>query len=685
MEYFVSPDGDDHDPGTECEPFCTIKRGLQGAAASPTSTLQPGDVLTLRAGTYVEAVMVRGLAGTPGQEITIRSFPGERAVIDSGFWQFRVTNNSQWVPATTVVDPPAHPGCQPPHPGDPPPRPDEWFSVQTFPDPVQPLRGAFLDEPYRRLITYSTLQDFRADNQTFDAIKVGSHDPRPGPWRVVEKGVVQEYTYPWVYMGPGLWFNPVTHRLHIRLTPTTNNVPGLEDYNGPTDPNELRLAISDVERMTLIVADSRHLVFTDLTVRFGGKDTIQVGNCQSISFDHVDVWASEGGVRFADSLTGVTFRNCRFDGGLPPWFFRGDRKNEYDCLLTKNGPLAHNKLGKATIDVLMHGTGVGQQGAEIDHCEFVNGHDLYLVASNTDFHHNWIDNLDDDGMLLDVQPGAGGHIHANVISRCLAAISMPVKVTADHWYIYRNLIDLREPTAGRRPRSVGDTNVWRYGAMFKSNEALAAPDGPYHLFHNTLLVYDQPRPVSYTHYNSNLSPHPRRSCNNIFVAVNPDPAADVPITFIPPPSLPRPTDGNLYHRIGAATAVPFKAAAYTFEGVEYSEQDFGTLDQLRHSALFEQSKTQYPPGYEASSRLADPRFLHLAADGTPDPQDDLRPAANSPAASAAAPLPPDLQRLDDGLQATPAAPAPAGCYELNSQPLQVGVDGRCRFPRVPAP
>jgi hypothetical protein len=92
-----------------------------------------------------------------------------------------------------------------------------------------------------------------------------------------------------------------------------------------------------------------------------------------------------------------------------------------------------------------------------------------------------------------------------------------------------------------------------------------------------------------------------------------------------------------------------------------------------------------PPSHHDDRAPPPRKFLRLAADGTPDPQDDLRPAAGSPAASAAAPLPPDLQELDNSLEATPAAPAPAGCYRLNSQPLQVGVDGRCRFPRVPAP
>ena len=95
--------------------------------ASPTSTLKPGDILTLRGGAYVEAVRIANLAGTPGNEITIRSFSGERAVIDSGIADFRVTGAGAWIPAVTV-DPAAHP--------------DEWASTQTFPadGPAKPRR-----------------------------------------------------------------------------------------------------------------------------------------------------------------------------------------------------------------------------------------------------------------------------------------------------------------------------------------------------------------------------------------------------------------------------------------------------------------------------------------------------------------------------------------------------------------
>ena len=202
----------------------------------------------------------------------------------------------------------------------------------------------------------------------------------------------------------------------------------------------------------------------------------------------------------------------------------------------------------------MYGEGYDRRDFEIHHCEFVNGHDLYLVATNMHFHHNWIDNLQDEGMMLDAQPSASGRIHSNVITRCLSPISMAIKeFTAGPWFIYRNLIDLRAPTAGHRPRFVGDTAVFRFGNAFKSNET-AAPDGPHDVFHNTFLVADQQDDAAYLHYLSDLSPHLRRSFNNIFVAVNPSTASDRAITFVPPPSFPGPTDGNLYHRFGTATA-----------------------------------------------------------------------------------------------------------------------------------
>jgi hypothetical protein len=47
-EYFVGTSGSDINPGTIDQPFRTIAKGV--------SVLQPGDVLNLRQGIYVEPV-----------------------------------------------------------------------------------------------------------------------------------------------------------------------------------------------------------------------------------------------------------------------------------------------------------------------------------------------------------------------------------------------------------------------------------------------------------------------------------------------------------------------------------------------------------------------------------------------------------------------------------------------------
>src|SRR4030095_15834132 len=102
---------------------------------------------------------------------------------------------------------------------------------------------------------------------------------------------------------------------------------------------------------------------------------------------------------------------------------------------------------------------------------------------------------------------------SNVITRCLSPISLAGGLTSGPWFIYRNLIDLRQPTAGKRPRHDGDKDVFRFGNTFKSNEQ-PYPDGPHDMFHNTFLVAEQKGQASYLHYRSALSPHVRRSFNN---------------------------------------------------------------------------------------------------------------------------------------------------------------------------
>jgi len=77
---FVDPlRGYDANDGTEDRPWRTIQHALP--------LLNPGDTLVLRGGSYFENVYC-AVAGTPEKPITIRSFPGEIAVIDGGIPDF---------------------------------------------------------------------------------------------------------------------------------------------------------------------------------------------------------------------------------------------------------------------------------------------------------------------------------------------------------------------------------------------------------------------------------------------------------------------------------------------------------------------------------------------------------------------------------------------------------------------
>ena len=62
----------DNNPGTEARPWKTIGRGTQ--------SLQPGDTLLIRAGTYRETVILRR-SGTEAEPIRIRAYPGDEGKV----------------------------------------------------------------------------------------------------------------------------------------------------------------------------------------------------------------------------------------------------------------------------------------------------------------------------------------------------------------------------------------------------------------------------------------------------------------------------------------------------------------------------------------------------------------------------------------------------------------------------
>ncbi len=78
-DYYVSPSGDDGNPGTEQEPFATITHGLE--------VLETGDRLIIRAGVYrlpdesEDGRSYHWPDATPDHHVVIQAYPGEHVVI----------------------------------------------------------------------------------------------------------------------------------------------------------------------------------------------------------------------------------------------------------------------------------------------------------------------------------------------------------------------------------------------------------------------------------------------------------------------------------------------------------------------------------------------------------------------------------------------------------------------------
>jgi hypothetical protein len=71
--YYVATTGSDANPGTLTRPWRTIQKA--------TDTLQAGDTVYIRAGTYHERVVLQ-YSGNPDQTITFVAYPGETVTID---------------------------------------------------------------------------------------------------------------------------------------------------------------------------------------------------------------------------------------------------------------------------------------------------------------------------------------------------------------------------------------------------------------------------------------------------------------------------------------------------------------------------------------------------------------------------------------------------------------------------
>lgn len=666
VRVFVSPPElgarTDEGSGTFADPCHSIALGIGKAAG--------GGTVYLRAGHYEESVAVTGISGTWLSKIVVRPYRSEQVTIDALMPNFlHPTDGVQWDSLGG----------------------GEYVWCKQLPEGEEVTGGAFMDRPvHTRLVRYGRLEDLQSTNELW------RKDDETGDNRVWTKigndpnvyQITSEYRN-WVYMGPGIWFDTDTRKVHIRLSHTHNNISSWDDYTGETDPNQIRLALSEQDSHALFLRDCNHIRFKNLTVRFGGQDTIRLRNCSHIEFDHVNIRAASRAIRLQNEGDDETEENihilvkhCEVDGGLPSWFFRSDRKDTYffDPANNPNAPtedIKPNDLGASTGGVLVSGDRTSH--FTVHHCEIFNGHDLYVFGEQMSFHHNLVRNLNDDGLAISGESGPGRtKIYQNVFTQCLTVPSLAADGVLGHTYFYRNLVDLRTPVAAVRPADAQDPRSLRNGHFYKGDQIEV---GPLDLFHNTCLVLD-PGGVSdltrgFAHYSGHIEEGGRRRAyNNIFVATYTGKAKE--LAFLPPDAFNGPTDGNTYFRIplgpGTPDSDPHSENMFLVRTLPNGFESYESLAEYR-IAYWAANPDET---YEKKGRLEDPQFQNFDPTGHPHLSDDLRLRPNSPAGAS---LPLDLLLMDLKIRGVwHLWNRGRGCYRFTNDRLRVGVDGLQMFP-----
>jgi len=587
--------GDDANDGSLAKPWKTLAHAIP--------KLQPGDTLYLRGGTYYERVTCK-LSALANKPITVRAFPNELPVIDGGLREFADAPATAWepVPGSTV---------------------GEYRSAKPYPKFEGIVVGHFIDSMIT-LHGYRFGNDLRSVNLFWNLKEKVGDDPNG------------------LYCGPGLWLNPATGHLHCRLAHTkfAHLAPG-DNYAGETDPRKLALAVAG-PGIAFDLTGAKHVRVFDLVIRGSNRTALNVEGCAHVELDGLHVYGGSPAVVLRASSDLKLTRSC-VRGISAPWSWRGGQKYR----------------GNSAYLMTARPEGGGCKNVEIAYCELTDCHDGPYIGTirGLRFHHNLVDNFNDDGVYL-TAAGTGGdqHYTQNRFSRCLHCFAFAGKYEIGAGvFVARNVFDQRGEVRYQWPSAADDP-------LF----APAKPGGPARVPHTGFLNGDHGSPTwekIYYYHNTFLFAEKafrdqygfgasratagttRRAFNNIFVQTQ-----GLPGLVFEGPENDFVADHNLFWS--------------TSDGPTFTGDFFATA---RKSKVFEASKKTYAPGWGASDRFADPKFVKWGTWG--DPAADFRLAKDSPAVDAGAALP---KEWPDPLRGADAGKPDLGALPLGAAPFAVG-------------
>jgi hypothetical protein len=375
---------------------------------------------------------------------------------------------------------------------------------------------------------------------------------------------------------------------------------------------------------------------------------IHVYGSEDVELDHLTVFGGFPGL-LVNASKNVRAMHSAFRGLAAPWTAR-----------------AHMKYrGTASYQVILQNHQPLNEHLEFAWCEFTDDHDFAFLrfAKDLRFHHNFVDNFNDDG--LECGPKLRAHtlfIHQNRIGRCLIPFTQHEiakdESPLDHdpkagVFVFRNVIDLRGGTY-KAPPAQADPG----GAFLREEGHLVGDHGGptwpvLRFYHNTVLRHT---PVFRDSFLFGLGAqglrHTERDVfNNLFVQTERVPGVNF-TGMKQAENLPE--GGNVLW--GQKDGPAFKGDVFA---------------KFRASALFRDSRKRYEPGWTTHDKMADPKFVRLPADESLPA--DLRLQADSPAVNAGQRLPPEWP---DPLRAADEREPDSGVLPRGAEPWGVGVDGR---------
>lgn len=600
--------GDDAGTGTIENPLRSINQAAR--------KIKPGTTISLRGGIYYEQVYISA-AGTPNKPITITSHPGETAIIDGGVREFHDNPASAWqlVDGTT----------------------DEYRSTGVHPN-LHIAMGWFADSMIG-LNTYYHAADLRAAQELvhyadFTKRRETDHDP--------------------LYCGPGIWYEQETGRLHARFAHT--HVEGIDhNYAGQTDARKLPLIIAPFSSVPLTLDGCKHVTVRDVVIRGGGHDTVKISLSTDVTLDNVTVWAGSYGAEVFGTQR-LKLHNCGFYGSVPPWLFRSDTsKRDYPGRPTRNITRLNTHallVPRPGIEFDVYASPVNDDW-EISHCEFTDAHDaIYLGGVSVRFHHNLIDNMQDDGIYL--SPMYQRHVYAGkgatsqYFHNVFRQTNMPLafggpEENKDILHIYRNIFDLRRKINYSRGTTQKPAHGFSFGAIVSDHGS--PPWAAMFIYHNTCIMAASNRDAYMRLATAAHADRPRHVFNNILFHL-----ASLPTCPQLDPATGVQADGNLTFKPDADA----KAAAKVY-------------DRYQKSDLFLASRQVYAAGFTANDTVGDPKFRRF------DPADlalpDVTPTAGSAAIGAGVPLPAEWP---DTISTSAGAKPDIGAVPGNGKPFRAG-------------